>query len=118
MGSRKGGMIMFSIGSVVSVEDPSSFREIPDDRVQNVPCIDDVYLEDLGIVPAGTTYEVTLTITNEDYAALLAYRGIGAKPAIVDHRGNNLGFRSFKIKGATYVEGCAFRQVELEILRG
>lgn len=109
---------MFAIGTVVAVEDPSSFREIPDDRIQNVPCIDDVYLEDLGVVPAGTTYEVTLTILASDYSALLAYRGIGAKPVIVDHRGNNLGARAFRIKGSTYIDGCAYRQVELEILRG
>ena len=110
-------MNFFSIGTVVAVEDPQSFREIPDDRIQNVPCIDGTYLEDLGLNTAGTTYEVTLTITDADYAALLAYRAAGTKPAIKDHRGNSLGNRAFRIKSSTYIDGCVYRQVELEILR-
>ncbi|MHC1760522.1 MAG: hypothetical protein AB9917_13640 [Negativicutes bacterium] len=109
---------MFTIGTVVALDDPSSFKETPDDRIENVPCIDDTYLEDLGLNAAGTTYDVTLTITDTGYAALLAYRAAKTKPAITDHRGNSLGNRAFKIKGSTYVDGCALRQVELEILRG
>lgn len=109
---------MFTIGTVVALDDPSSFKENPDDRISNVPCIDDTYLEDLGINPSGTTYDVTLTITDAGYAALLAYRTAGTKPAITDHRGNSLGARAFKIKSSAFVQGCALRQVELEILRG
>ena len=108
---------MFTIGTVVATEDPENYKETPDDRIQNVPCINDTYLEDLGLNEAGTTYEVTLTITDADYAALLAYRVAGAKPAMTDHRGNSLGNRAFKIKSSTFVSGCALRLVELEILR-
>ena len=108
---------MFTIGTVVTTDDPESFKETPDDRIQNVPCINGTYLEDLGLNEAGTTYEVTLAITDADYAALLAYRAAGAKPAMKDHRGNSLGNRAFKIKSSTFVSGCALRLVELEILR-
>ena len=108
---------MFTIGTVIATEDPENFKEKPDDRIQNVPCINGTYLEDLGLNAAGTTFEVTLTITDADYAALLAYRAAGAKPAMKDHRGNSLGNRAFKIKSSTFVSGCALRLVELEILR-
>ena len=108
---------MFTIGTVVATEDPENYKETPDDRIQNVPCINGTYLEDLGLNEAGTTYEVTLTITDADYAALLAYRAAGAKPTMTDHRGNSLGNRAFKIKSSTYIDGCIYRQVELEILR-
>ena len=108
---------MFTIGTVVATEDPENYKEIPDDRVQNVPCINGTYLEDLGLNEAGTTYEVTLTINDADYAALLAYRVAGAKPAMTDHRGNSLGNRAFKIKSSTFVGGCNLRLVEIEILR-
>lgn len=111
-------MNLFTIGTVVAIDDPSAFNENPDDRISNVPCIEGTYLEDLGLNSAGTTYAVTLTITDAGYAALLAYRAAGTKPAITDHRGNSLGNRAFKIKGSTFVDGCALRQVELEILRG
>ena len=108
---------MFTIGTVIAVDDPENFCEKPDDRIQNVPCINGTYLEDLGLNAAGTTYEVTLTITDADYAALLAYRLAGTKPAIKDHRGNSLGNRAFKIKSSTFVDGCNLRLVEIEILR-
>jgi hypothetical protein len=109
---------MFKIGTVESIDDPSAFKENPDDRISNVACLDGTYLEDLGLNDAGTTYEVTLTITEAEYAVLKGYRAAGTKPAITDHRGNSLGNRAFRIKGSTYVDGCALRQVELEILRG
>ena len=109
-------MYLFTIGTVKAIEDPSSFSEHTDDRISNVPCIDGTYLEDLGVNTAGTTYDVTITITDADYAALLAYRAAKTKPSTTDHRGNSLGSRAFKIKSSTYVEGCAYRQVELEIL--
>ena len=108
---------MFTIGTVIAADDPQNFRENPDDRIQNVPCINGTYLEDLGLNVAGTTYEVTLTITDADYAALVAYRLAGTKPAIKDHRGNSLGNRAFKIKSSTFVDGCNLRLVEIEILR-
>lgn len=109
---------MFTIGTVTAADDPAAFSERPDDRISNVPCLGGTYLEDLGLNGAGTTYEVTLTITDAGYAALLAYRAAGTKPTITDHRGNNLGARAFKIKSSTFVDGCPLRQVELEILRG
>lgn len=111
-------MSMFTIGAVVAQEDPSSFRENPDDRIAHVACIDGTYLEDLGLNEAGTTYDVTLTITDSDYGVLKGYRAAATKPSITDHRGNSLGNRAFKIKSSIYVAGCALRQVELEILKG
>jgi len=111
-------MYFFTIGTVVAVDDPSDFVEIPDDRISNVPCIDDTYLEDLGLNAAGTTYSMKLTVTDAGLAALRAYRAAGTKPAITDHRGNSLGSRAFKLGRTTYVDGCALRQVEIEILRG
>lgn len=108
---------MFTIGSVVAIDDPSSFKQTEDDRIQNVQVIDGVYLEDLGLIEAGRTYDVTLTITEADYAALIAYRSAGATPAMIDHRGNSLGSRAFRIKGKTTVEGCALVEVEIEILK-
>ena len=109
---------MFTIGTVTATDDPAAFSEKPDDRITNVPCLNGTYLEDLGLNSEGTTYDVTLTITDAGYAALLAYRAAGTKPAITDHRGNSLGARAFKIKSSTFIDGCALRQVELEILRG
>lgn len=108
---------MFRIGSVVAIEDPSTFKVSEDDRIQNVPVIGGVYLEDLGLIDAGKTYDVTLTIAAADYDVLRGYRLAGTAPAMTDHRGNSLGSRAFRIKGKTYVEGCDLVEVELEILK-
>ena len=108
---------MFTIGSIVAVEDPATFREIPDDRIQNVPCIDGTYLEDLGMNDAGRTFDVSITINRSDYTTLRSYRLSKTAVQVTDHRGENLGVRGFKIKGVSYVAGCDMVQVELELLR-
>ena len=108
---------MFTIGTVVAIDDPATFKENPDDRIQNVPCIDGTYLEDLGMNDAGRTFDVSITINRSDYGALRAYRLNKTAVQITDHRGEDLGIRSFKIKGVTYVTGCDLVQVELELLR-
>jgi hypothetical protein len=110
-------MNFFTVGTVIALDDPSSFTENPDDRIENVPCIDGTYLEDLGLNLAGTTYDVTLVISTADYATLLGYRATKTAPLVIDHRGRNLGNRGFKIKSNTIVLGCDLMQVELQILK-
>lgn len=107
----------FTIGSVVAVEEPVSFRANEDDRIQNVDVIAGTYLEDLGLNDAGKTYDVTLVINSSDYATLRGYRLAGTAQAITDHRGNSLGSRHFQIKGWTTVAGLALLQVELKLLK-
>ena len=110
-------MNYFTIGTVAAIEDPAAYQEKPDDRIENVDCIDGTYLEDLGLNVEGTTYSVTLTISSSDYAVLKGYRIAKTAPSIIDHRGNSLGNRGFKIKSCITVAGCDLVQVELDILR-
>jgi hypothetical protein len=109
--------VAFTIGTVAAVGDPVSFKANPDDRAQNIPCITGTYAEDLGYNAEGLTYNVTLIINESDWATLLGYRTGGTRPAIVDHRGNSLGGRLFKITGWTMLEGLAMRSVDLELLK-
>lgn len=109
---------MFTIGTVVAIGDPAYFKQIVDDRVSNNQVIGGTYLEDLGINVNGLSYETSLTLTDADFAALWAYRAAGTKPSVTDPRGNSLGARAFKIKSSVFIDGCPYRQVELEILRG
>lgn len=105
----------FRIGAIESIGDPSSYKEKPDDRVVQTPCINGTFTEDLGLNESGLIVTCTITITEKDYESLLECRRSKSKVTIVTHRGMLLSNRIFKITEVAFIDGAPFRDVSLEI---
>jgi len=105
----------FKVGTVESIGDPTGWSEVPDDRVVRTPCIAGVYVEDLGMGEGGGVVQCSITVTESDYEILRDYRRNKTPVAIIDHRGNVFTGALFKISKVGFVDGAAYRLVDIEI---
>lgn len=107
--------MVFKIGDVESIGDPTGWSEVPDDRVVRTPCITGVYVEDLGMGDNGSVVQCSITVTLADYDILRGYRRNKTSVTITDHYGDILVGAKFKINKVSFIDGAEYRSVEIEI---
>ena len=106
---------MLTIGTAQCIGDPTNWAEKQNDRIEQTRCINGTYTEDIGYDASGMVINCTITVTESDYQALLAYRISGTRVTIVDHYGNTLTNRLFKLCQVHHEVGTNYRTLDIEI---
>ena len=79
---------MIFINDIASFRDPESYKVIPDDRIQKIPIIGGVAIQDLGHVEEGDSFSITCVFSEENFLQLVDLWNARATVSFTDTAGN------------------------------
>ena len=79
---------MIYINDIPSFRDPEAFKVIPDDRIEKIPLMGSVTLQDYGHIAAGDAFQLKCMFSEENFEAFLQLWEARAAVTLTTQRGH------------------------------